>query len=374
MYISVSMVILLFCMPFGCGGGGISGRFNMVRFVGKVVDEETKKPVVGARVVINGVKTDSSEEGVFELDVAIPVGVSELPITISKHGYRTLAQRWRVPQQFVSPYKFESPFELSRYEGSGTIKGKVIAGDTNKGIVNARVTVTINYTSVYGWTDNDGEFILSGISPGEAKVEVEHTDFIKKVLSTPITVDREISIGDVVLLRIGQPISVVGYVLDAESYSPVSGAKVSIANKEATTDFEGKFELSGVPSGMQSITISHPSYEPFEGKVMIKGEELTFYITPKGALPSLPFTIGGIVTVAGGQPARNATVELIDAKTNLTVGITYTDANGRYGFFVLPGEYKVSVKLSGYKPQERDVTLPYGGIVIADVNFELQPL
>jgi len=356
---------------FGCGGG-ISGRVYL-RVIGEVVNEETNGPVEGACIIINGFKTESGSDGKFKLDIAVPAGAGELPITISKHGFKTLAQKWRVPQPLISPYEFKSPFELSPYEGSGTIEGRVIASDTNEGVGNAKVTVTANYTSIYGWTANDGSFILSGISPGEAKIEVEHPNFIKQVLSSPIVTDQVRQI-EVVLLRLGQPISVVGYVLDAENSSPVSGAKVSIAKKEATTDSEGKFELSKVPSGEQSVSISHPSYETYEGKVMIRGEELVFYIMPKGALPSLPFTIGGVVTVAGGQPAKEAVVELIDAGTNSIVAITYTDANGRYGFFVLPGEYKVRVKLNGYRTQERDVTLPYGGVVIADVNFELQPL
>lgn len=48
------------------------------------------------------------------------------------------------------------------------------------------------------------------------------------------------------------------------------------------------------------------------------------------------------------QPIKLAMVRLIDAKTNHVIDTEVTDPNGRFGFFVAPGKYLVSVMKDGY--------------------------
>lgn len=361
---------------FGCGGGLPKGGAHITA-MGKVVDEETGDGINEAIVIINGYRTKTqskgNEVGWFELTIAITSGMREIPMTVSKHGYQTHAMTWRLPQPIQTPYRF-GDVKLSRRSESATLVGRIIDVDTRRGIVNAMVTATSDGLSVYGWTDNNGGFVLSGILAGLVKVKVEHPDFITQhVPSIPLVVGEEKNISDIALLRLGRPIAVVGIVLDAEEQLPVSGATVSIAGKETKTDGEGKFELSDVPSGGQKIRVSHPDYEPLEATVMIRGEELTLYLAPKGAFPALPFNIGGVVKLASGQPAKGATVELLDAQSRTLIEKALTDSSGRYSFFAPAGEYIIRVQLDGYKPQEKRITLLYGAI-LSDVNFELEQL
>ncbi|MCS7252879.1 MAG: carboxypeptidase regulatory-like domain-containing protein [Armatimonadetes bacterium] len=354
----------------GCGGGISPGGEQVgVLVLGRVVDADTNEGVNDAVVIINGYRMETVNRneggaGWFELTVVIPTGVKEIPVTVSKHGYQTYAMTWRPPQPMGTTYQFED-IELSRRHGSATIGGKVIDGETGKGIVNAMITVISGGLSTYGWTDINGEFLLSGIPAGSAKAEVRHPNFLVGYVEVVVLVDEQRDIGEIKLLRLGYPISVIGIVLNAEDQSPIEGATVTIA--------QGRFELSGVPSGEQQVRISHPDYEPYEAKIVIRGGELTFYLAPKGTLPSLPYNIGGLVRIADGQLAKGAAVELIDAKSSSIVARTFTNSNGRYSFFVPAGEYIVRAQLSGYKPQERRITLLYGAI-LSDVNFELEPL
>ena len=69
-----------------------------------------------------------------------------------------------------------------------------------------------------------------------------------------------------------------GTVLDAKSKQPVIGASVSVDGTAmgTATDLEGKFLLTGVPTGPCSVRISFLSYKPFtSGPLTIKGGEST---------------------------------------------------------------------------------------------------
>lgn len=362
---------------FGCGGGLPKGGAQaLITVMGKVVSEDTGEGINEAIVIINGYRTKTmskgSEAGWFELTVAIQSGVQEIPITVSKHGYQTYAMSWRLPQPIQTPYRLGDIKLLERPE-SATLIGKVVERGTIKGIGNAMVSLISDGSPVYGWTDANGEFVLSGIPAGLVRIKVEHRDFLTQYAQAALVVGEEKDIGEITLLRLGYPITVVGVVLDAERQTPVKGASVSIAGKETKTNELGRFELPDVPSGEQKIKVTHPDYELLDAKMMIRGDELTLFLMPKGTLPDLPYNISGTVKFKGGQPAKGATVELLDAQTGTTVARTLTDSNGRYWLFVPAGEYIIRVRLDGYKPQEKWITLLYGAI-LSDVNFELEQL
>lgn len=355
-----------------------SGIQSRITFEGRVVDADTNEGLNGAVVIINGYKaetksTNEASAGWFRLDVDISAGTSEIPITVSIHGYQTHVEKWRLPQPLPSYHKLGN-IELLRRQDTATLVGRVVDRDTGKGIRNAMVCTLSPISPICGWTAIDGWFMLSGIPAGDVRIKIEHPNFITLYLSVILLADEQKDIGSVGALPLGYPIAVSGVVLNVEDQSPVKGATVNIAGKIGVTNEEGRFELHNVPSGEQLIKVSHHDYEQFEMKVMIRGDELTLYLVPRGALPGLPYNISGVVRLSDGQPANGATVELIDVQSNSVVGRTITDAKGWYAFFVPAGEYIVRAQLSGYRAQERRITLPYGGVVLSGVNFELQPL
>ncbi|HSG48452.1 MAG TPA: carboxypeptidase regulatory-like domain-containing protein, partial [Longimicrobiales bacterium] len=56
--------------------------------------------------------------------------------------------------------------------------------------------------------------------------------------------------------------AVKGFVLDAESSAPLSGAGVTLAdlNRSVTTDATGRYSFEGVPAGPQHLTVHRLGY------------------------------------------------------------------------------------------------------------------
>lgn len=366
---SVTTIMLMLCI--GCGGVGDAGKASM-RLAGTVQNAETNEPIEGAQVIINGYRTQTNSQGQFALDITPPSADESIPLTIAKDGFTTYSERVRLPPDTPS-YTFSEPFLLQPMADSGTVQGKLVKQQTAVTVGNALVSViTDGGATITGWSANDGLFILSGVPTGEGWLRVEHPDYLSHSQRIAI-VQGSNDVGTINLLPLGTPIEVKGIVLDAEEQSPVKGATVTIAGMQAITDANGEFTIQQVPSGTQTVQVKHDDYEPLEMTTQIRGESLTLFITPKGNLPGLPYTIGGVVRKADGKPAQGALVQLLNAQTQQQMRVTQTDANGFYSFFVPAGEYIIRVQFQGYQTAEKRITLPYGGVILTDVNFELQP-
>lgn len=59
---------------------------------------------------------------------------------------------------------------------------------------------------------------------------------------------------------VGVPVTVVGVVTDANTNRPVGGATVRIGTRQGTTDGNGYYSVSGVPSGDTTITVTQTNY------------------------------------------------------------------------------------------------------------------
>jgi TonB-dependent receptor len=90
---------------------------------------------------------------------------------------------------------------------------------------------------------------------------------------------------------VGNPGSVSGTVVAGESRSPVDGAVVRVVDSEvnATTDRFGRFELSDVPAGRQSLTITGANLQPIRVTDVVIDSGQSLVLSP----------ISGVVLGAG---------------------------------------------------------------------------
>jgi hypothetical protein len=135
---------------------------------------------------------------------------------------------------------------------TGTVKGIVRGGTTQKAVAGA--TVTVGHKSIA--TRADGTFVLSSVPTGETSVRVSAPGFA--LFSQQVAVKRgensvRVSLVDGALAGKVSEISV--------SPSSVSGAQVSLGGVAVKTDATGAFQLAGVPIGSQTVTVSKPGYE-----------------------------------------------------------------------------------------------------------------
>lgn len=149
-----------------------------------------------------------------------------------------------------------------------------------------------------------------------------------------------------------ETVTVRGTVVDSSSSSPVPGAKVSIAGKNATTNSSGLFSITGVAYsstnqavffGLQGVVSSTNYFDGYfspsssaAGGIVDVG---TVSVTPKGSTtpPGLPYNVSGALLPTGS--GGGATVV---AKVGTSVIRTTTaDVTGTYKMWLPAGTYTI---------------------------------
>ncbi len=148
--------------------------------------------------------------------------------------------------------------------------------------------------------------------------------------------------------------SLSGTVYSEETHDPISNAEVTIekVSKTQTTDGNGKFFFSKVPSGNRKITIKATGYREFTDIVNIKEDTENTY---EAYLKIAYGTLSGIITDSSGALVAGATV---------VVGGSYSgvsDTSGYYEIANIPiGNYSLSVTASGHTPYTSSVEIKEG--------------
>jgi hypothetical protein len=67
-----------------------------------------------------------------------------------------------------------------------------------------------------------------------------------------------------------------GRILDQDTYQPIAGAEVRVGAAIATTDADGRYTLTALPSGQYVLSVTHPDYDPGLSSIftLAHGQEL----------------------------------------------------------------------------------------------------
>src|SRR4030095_15927489 len=176
--------------------------------------------------------------------------------------------------------------------------------------------------------------------------------------------------------------SVTGTVLVAGSSTPMAEAEVAVLTREGlletTTDSSGRFSLSNVPTGQQTVLIRADGFfaEPPAANMAYPPRAevpVTVVGTAPVAMPAVSLvrrgTISGKVVDSRGLPLPYARIEALrtvagTANPDQLRGLASraTDDRGEYRmFWVPPGEYVVRAMV-GPQPDPTGPTLPQGQV------------
>jgi hypothetical protein len=159
-----------------------------------------------------------------------------------------------------------------------------------------------------------------------------------------------------------------GTVVRADTQAVVAGASVTLSGQNTTTDAQGKFSFTGLPVGLGTggEQVGLVKASGFEDKKLFFDFPLAagdnplgniIINPPVGTIPPGPANILGTITLQGQADLSGTVVTLLD-QSGIPAGSMTTQSDGKYGFWVIAGQYTVKAEHTGFQTKTQAVTLP----------------
>ncbi|MEH7320267.1 carboxypeptidase regulatory-like domain-containing protein, partial [Priestia megaterium] len=221
-------------------------------------------------------------------------------------------------------------------------------------------------------TDLNGNYIITGLSPGSYDVVFSANNFASQTSTVHLT-PNEIEIVNAALTP--NPATVSGRVVNVETSIPIANALIQAFTTEGTfvtstlTDVDGQYTLTGLPEGTFTISASVTDFATqIQTVTLTPGEtEIVNF-----ALTSNPASLSGIVTDAQtGSPLAGALVQVFVVGTTIPVKSTLTDATGQYRISNLSvGTYNILFSSKDFIDQAVSITLVSNETKILDIALD----
>ncbi len=140
--------------------------------------------------------------------------------------------------------------------------------------------------------------------------------------------------------------------MDALTLKPVPKATVFLLNTSltTTTDPQGRFEITGIPTGMATVAVMAQGYQAEHADQELKATETRPFLV---GLHGAGVVRGRVKSQADGKPLAGASVEITHPKYQQTAK---TNARGEFEFQKLPpGEQELQVTLVGFREEKAKV-------------------
>ncbi|MDN5923621.1 MAG: carboxypeptidase regulatory-like domain-containing protein, partial [Xanthomonadales bacterium] len=214
-------------------------------------------------------------------------------------------------------------------------------------------------------TDGQGSYTVTGIAPGPAAITASLTGY------RSVSANVDFAVGTTYLFSptlyannvTPPPATVQGVVIDANSKLPLANVTVSLGSLQLVTGSDGKFVLSNVSVGAQSITFAAAGYQGQTASLTVAAGVNDIGDVPMQAVPSTS-TLHGHVFDAQGNTIANASVDLGGGK------LARSDAGGAYRLADLQGtRFTATISAAGFVTQGFAFSIHEPGDITQDFHL-----
>lgn len=243
-----------------------------------------------------------------------------------------------------------------------TISGKVTDASTGLPIQSAGVVTVISGSGIVvasTLTDQEGNYILTGLAPGEYNVIFSADGYVRSTFMITLS-PNETAVLNAALEP--TPATITGNVSDANTLAPIENAIIQVFTLDGTllgvtlTDMNGNYTISGLPGGTVVLVVRAQGYQSQMQNVSVtRGSTATVNFL----LEDNPSSVSGIVTdIRTGEPISQVLVQIFPIGSNVPIRSTLTDPNGFYILTGLPaGAYVIRFTAEGYPVKEISIVL-----------------
>ncbi|MCF6409864.1 carboxypeptidase regulatory-like domain-containing protein [Pseudalkalibacillus salsuginis] len=244
----------------------------------------------------------------------------------------------------------------------GRIVGTV--ADMNSDPIPGAILVVLNNENrpiTNAITDQNGNYTIEGLAPGEYTVRATASNFISKAVLETVSPNETTTVS---FQLEPNPASIRGFVTDSEG-NPVRTASVSVFDENGlligrgATDLNGEYVIGNLPPGEVEVLASASGLTPVTRIVILTAGEQTivsFTLSPQQVHSTIR---GEVIDATTGNRIDVAFVVLRMLDGTIIDSITTTD--GLFAFTGLEaGTYRVNAAASGYNPSTEMVNVNEG--------------
>lgn len=335
--------------------------------VGTVTDFSTTNPIAGATVAIfsgptfiDSTLTDSN--GNYMIPGLAPGNYIIIADAVNFGAKRVGA---------IVASNTTTTVNLALDPSAGTITGTVTDFLTTNPISGAFVQIFSGSTLItIGLTDGNGDYTISGLSPGSYNVRASATDHQSQVLGAIVTSNTTTTVD---FALVPNPGSITGKVTNAANGNPIPSTRILVfknlvAIASTLTDPNGNYTIPGLAPGNYVVVADELNFSIAVVGASISSNQTTIV---NFALTADPGAISGTVrNASNSNPIPNATIEVHNSFVLVATAIT--DANGNYTIpNIAPDAYTVIATATAFQDGSKSVIV--NSNQTTTVDFSLSP-
>lgn len=226
---------------------------------------------------------------------------------------------------------------------TGEISGRIVDATNGSTISQAALQLVenINFSTASG---NDGNFVLTGITPGIYTLRVSKLGFEPRQLAVTVVAGQTTAFSDIVLKPQALTASISG-VVKTSTGATIADAIVSVGTVSIATNSSGAYSLTGLSPGVATIAVTKTGYQTVSASIdFVAGASYIF--SPALYTSNAPTTAtlkGKLSDATSGAAISGATVAL--GGVSKTTG---TDGSFEYTNLAL-GPFSLTLSATGYQ-------------------------